>query len=97
MYVYLDGLLFFFLMLRRPPGSTRSYTLFPYTTLLLSLCEMGVDRDDVAQQNRCDELHRLDRDGRGRPLRDARGDDAAGDVHLAEHPDRKSTRLNSRH
>src|SRR3546814_17696027 len=47
---------------------------------------MGVDRDDVAQQNRSDELHRLDRDGRGRPLRDARGDDAAGDVPLAEHP-----------
>src|SRR3546814_7801914 len=29
-------LLFFFLMIRRPPRSTRTYTLFPYTTLFLS-------------------------------------------------------------
>src|SRR3546814_20147537 len=28
---------FFFLMLRRPPRSTRTDTLFPYTTLFLSL------------------------------------------------------------
>src|SRR3546814_7470135 len=26
-------MVFFFLMLRRPPRSTRTYTLFPYTTL----------------------------------------------------------------
>src|SRR3546814_19005421 len=31
---------FFFLMIRRPPRSTRTYTLFPYTTLFRScLCE----------------------------------------------------------
>src|SRR3546814_15606320 len=29
---------FFFLMIRRPPRSTRTDTLFPYTTLFLSLC-----------------------------------------------------------
>src|SRR3546814_10888466 len=29
---------FFFLMLRRPPRSTRTDTLFPYTTLFRSLC-----------------------------------------------------------
>src|SRR3546814_11785880 len=28
---------FFFLMIRRPPRSTRTDTLFPYTTLFLSL------------------------------------------------------------
>src|SRR3546814_14976921 len=28
--------LFVFLMIRRPPGSTRTYTLFPYTTLFRS-------------------------------------------------------------
>src|SRR3546814_16055216 len=28
---------FFFLMLRRPPRSTRTYTLFPYTTLFRSV------------------------------------------------------------
>src|SRR3546814_19889081 len=27
---------FFFLMIRRPPGSTRTYTRFPYTTLFRS-------------------------------------------------------------
>src|SRR3546814_13753733 len=30
-------LLFFFLMIRRPPRSTRTDTLFPYTTLFRSL------------------------------------------------------------
>src|SRR3546814_1006963 len=28
---------FFFLMIRRPPRSTRTYTLFPYTTLFRSV------------------------------------------------------------
>src|SRR3546814_20827391 len=31
-------MLFFFLMIRRPPRSTRTDTLFPYTTLFRSLC-----------------------------------------------------------
>src|SRR3546814_14912456 len=31
--------MFFFLMLRRPPRSTRTDTLFPYTTLFRSLAE----------------------------------------------------------
>src|SRR3546814_8394493 len=30
-------MIFFFLMIRRPPGSTRTDTLFPYTTLFRSL------------------------------------------------------------
>src|SRR3546814_10107126 len=30
---------FFFLMIRRPPRSTRTYTLFPYTALFRSLDE----------------------------------------------------------
>src|SRR3546814_4487055 len=34
-YVVFD-LLFFFLMIRRPPRSTRTDTLFPYTTLFRS-------------------------------------------------------------
>src|SRR3546814_13774822 len=29
-------MIFFFLMIRRPPRSTRTYTLFPYTTLFRS-------------------------------------------------------------
>src|SRR3546814_17156237 len=32
----IDGLFFFFLMIRRPPRSTRTDTLFPYTTLFRS-------------------------------------------------------------
>src|SRR3546814_6404200 len=34
---------FFFLMIRRPPGSTRTDTLFPYTTLFRSSAHRGVD------------------------------------------------------
>src|SRR3546814_11988802 len=36
--------LFFFLMIRRPPISTRTVTLFPYTTLFRSLVVGGVVR-----------------------------------------------------
>src|SRR3546814_8897968 len=40
---------FFFLMIRRPPRSTRTDTLFPYTTLFRSVLEGPGDegRDDV--------------------------------------------------
>src|SRR3546814_18458185 len=34
--MYLSIYFFFFLMIRRPPGSTRTDTLFPYTTLFRS-------------------------------------------------------------
>src|SRR3546814_20337166 len=33
----MSGCVFFFLMIRRPPRSTRTDTLFPYTTLFRSL------------------------------------------------------------
>src|SRR3546814_16406987 len=37
--LFLDSLCFcFFLMIRRTPRSTRTDTLFPYTTLFLSIC-----------------------------------------------------------
>src|SRR3546814_2878436 len=39
----------FFLMIRRPPGSTRTYTLFPYTTLFRSAPE------EEQQQKKCPE------------------------------------------
>src|SRR3546814_19920195 len=35
-YLLLSVLIFFFLMIRRPPRSTRTDTLFPYTTLFRS-------------------------------------------------------------
>src|SRR3546814_18372948 len=52
-------LLFFFLMIRRPPRSTRTDTLFPYTTLVRSHPRLVVDRegDDAAAPR-----HRLRRD-----------------------------------
>ena len=48
--------------------------------------DLALDRNQVAQMDRRDELHRLDRDRRHRPLRAPRGDDARRDVHLAQHP-----------
>src|SRR3546814_18102521 len=81
----LSAFRFFFLMIRRPPRSTRPDTLFPYTTLFRSIAPVPlrghaviafaqkVDRDPVVR----------DQPKRGR-LR-------------SEPPDRKSTRLNSSH
>src|SRR3546814_18142068 len=36
--------LLFFVMIRRPPRSTRAYTLFPYTSLFRSLLQVEDDR-----------------------------------------------------
>src|SRR3546814_2388522 len=44
-------LLLFFLMIRRPPRSTRTDTLFPYTTLFRSEKRVGF-RDDVRPARR---------------------------------------------
>src|SRR3546814_11728194 len=41
---------FFFLMMRRPPRSTRTDTLLPYTTLFRSLCGANADRLRVTRQ-----------------------------------------------
>src|SRR3546814_13492583 len=38
---YFSALCFFFLMIRRPPRSTRTDTLFPYTTLFRS--QVGIE------------------------------------------------------
>src|SRR3546814_18425189 len=70
-------LLVFFLMIRRPPRSTRTYTLFPYTTLFRSaaaiskarcyfLCSICVDcsfagRSFSIQHRPCDSVLVLDR------------------------------------
>src|SRR3546814_9127893 len=40
--------IFFFLMIRRPPRSTRTDTLFPYTTLFRSVAEPDADGVAVA-------------------------------------------------
>src|SRR3546814_8197476 len=44
--------IFFFLMIRRPPRSTRTDTLFPYTTLFRSAFGALALRDDLAERRR---------------------------------------------
>src|SRR3546814_16794634 len=41
-FIYVCVCVFFFLMLRRPPRSTRTDTLFPYTTLFRSAIRSSV-------------------------------------------------------
>src|SRR3546814_12673152 len=97
-------LLFFFLMIRRPPRSTRTDTLFPYTTLF---------RSDAVPEGR-QALHRVegarqegerrdDEIGHRRQMVEFLAPQAGEDVGQAEDQrararrDRKSTRLNSSH
>src|SRR3546814_4402765 len=56
-----EVMLFFFLMLRLPPRSTRTDTLFPYTTLFRS--GAGGDRAEVPARDRADAAGRSDRGG----------------------------------
>src|SRR3546814_4699190 len=51
---------FFFLMRRRPPRSTRTYTLFPYTTLFRSdLSVQSEDRQLVIRGKQADDQSRV--------------------------------------
>src|SRR3546814_19590480 len=77
----------FFLMIRRPPRSTRTDTLFPYTTLFRS----GPGQEfspDIRPQDR------PDRKRNGRLLEPGRSPSRTADH---AQTDRKSTRLNSSH
>src|SRR3546814_1531104 len=47
-------MLFFFLMIRRPPRSTRTDTLFPYTTLFRSNFDVRIDRPGRRRADRHD-------------------------------------------
>src|SRR3546814_14762853 len=49
--VSLSFLFFFFLMIRRPPRSTRTDTLFPYTTLFRSVWEVIRDLSKYPEWN----------------------------------------------
>src|SRR3546814_15357834 len=91
-YVYIMRvhLVFFFLMIRRPPRSTRTDTLFPYTTLFRSsswsCCRSTCSATACATRStRGTGIRRRGRGGLFRP---------SYCPHLA---DRKSTRLNSSH
>src|SRR3546814_11058296 len=80
MYMSCWYVVFFFLMIRRPPRSTRTDTLFPYTTLFRSPLRQGQCTDPEPGRNR---------------LREGR-EAAHGELHRSRHrADRKSTRLNS--
>src|SRR3546814_12232234 len=86
-----SSLVFFFLMRRRPPRSTRTDTLFPYTTLFRSGILERADHllavgHEVGRQVAAVELHAVDDvEIGGERLR------------LLDGEDRKSTRLNSSH
>src|SRR3546814_12467756 len=90
---------FFFLMIRRPPRSTRTDTLFPYTTLFRSQqsvdgAEAALRRDPAliaaggVQAHRIALAQRQVRDDQRRVQRV---------VEVRQRADRKSTRLNSSH
>src|SRR3546814_15350212 len=85
---------FFFLMIRRPPRSTRTDTLFPYTTLFRSRGHGFHDRTDDQSGYAQGLYPRRWMDGRDqRP-------EALGPVRAygrGYREDRKSTRLNSSH
>src|SRR3546814_13515024 len=50
---------FFFLMIRRPPRSTRTDTLFPYTTLFRSRVKRSGSLSIVESQSRVDGGHQV--------------------------------------
>src|SRR3546814_14191333 len=98
---------FFFLMIRRPPRSTRTDTLFPYTTLVRS--EGGEGGDPIAEEIAFGErrrsalqgYHAGDRkaEAKEEDPRDGGAEDKPADERHEDRRkiDRKSTRLNSSH
>src|SRR3546814_15909062 len=101
-------IVFFFLMIRRPPRSTRIDTLFPYTTLFRSLAQfarqIGHVRADFAALPLTRIMARIDAIGRSvltddeqflRPRRDQLFGLAQHRVETAA--DRKSNRMKSSH
>src|SRR3546814_14967962 len=103
--IRLSFVMFFFLMLRRPPRSTRTDTLFPYTTLFRSLV-----RDDIGLRGvagGAESLGEFAKEGGveidalvGRAIERPHrrlGGAASRLIPVGEEVDRKSTRLNSSH
>src|SRR3546814_3164325 len=102
---------FLFLMIRRPPRSTRTDTLFPYTTLFRSVA-VGADqraRAGVAGAAQIDAVDPASRRRGGADIADrpldidhlsldaGRGRRNRLDLQVRRWRDRKSTRLNSSH
>src|SRR3546814_12146678 len=85
-------IVFYFFIMRRPPRSTLTDTLFPYTTLFRSVPDGAGGRNAHLLADNGSEQRAIAR--RARPwLRIADAFQGAGDGRL----DRKSTRLNSSH
>src|SRR3546814_12263639 len=100
-------LVFFLLMIPRPPLSTRTDTLVPSTTLVRSPCpgrHEGQYRRRAARAHLCRIFARTAGDARHRAAHHFRGARAAEDDHAGGRDrgewtagDRTSTRLNSSH
>src|SRR3546814_13424124 len=97
--VALDVYVLFLLMIRRPPRSTRTDTLFPYTTLFRSairncgkrtMSVRGTSHTTAAQRSG----RRVVQAATSRPPLDP---PRMASRSLEVRPDRKSTRLNSSH
>src|SRR3546814_17240094 len=103
----LSLMLFFLLMIRRPPRSTRTYTLFPYTTLCRShvrfvsaalLPDQGISIGGRRRDGRDVRLPDLGHEGAAPGSRRKRDVDRTGrGMSFVSGIDRKSTRLNSSH
>src|SRR3546814_18309461 len=77
-------LFFFFLMIRRPPRSTRTDTLFPYTTLFRSRDRPGSVPGVRGQPRRDAGQHQPDRTARRADLRQRRGRALRSEEHTSE-------------
>src|SRR3546814_20082339 len=75
----------FFLMIRRPPRSTRTDTLFPYTTLFRShLDALGGRRQRHRAKVGAGRLQRMRRVAQGGVVGDAGGADYRSEEHTSE-------------
>src|SRR3546814_20864750 len=86
----------FFLMIRRPPRSTRTDTLFPYTTLFRSTLTYS-NRSGIHPVENIDYLNPRPGLRRWTAVNTATGSQQWQEAWASVHQDRKSTRLNSSH
>src|SRR3546814_13201742 len=92
--------IFFFLMIRRPPRSTRTDTLFPYTTLFRSV--ESLDSAETVKANRggwymLGRWNRLLQEVHAHEYPVKRWSAVSSSIFTTLQQDRKSTRLNSSH